>query len=331
MHWGHAFFILVAVLLVVLIPVLTVGSSTSLERNTTVKDKVEEKVEGKSPLLPPLVYGEPLKIAEDISNYDFTPLVSTREKCRAVVLVIVGTAAGEYVDLYVEFQRIWRAYSKLNSNYRVMFLECDPNADELIQWSAETQTMRLKTIEIFRPGIILKTIAGMALATQLYEFQYLIRTNLSTFLNWHQFDVVLDELPIHNVYAGCKNLYGNISFCSCAVTLSQDNVQKILTTVAQENPALNWMLPDDVFMGYILTRDKDDIQSIPGGWYITNVNIDEELEAQLQTDTTDLTFSWYRVRTPDSNRFAVDTYIHEYLFNAFYSTKPNVEEKVQEK
>lgn len=255
-------------------------------------------------------------LALSIVNYDF-PSVASRQKYRAVVLVISGSGDAQYQQLYKNFKSIWKAYSTKNPNYYVIFLECDPFASELISWSSEDQTLYLKTQDSIRPGIILKTLAGMSSALHNIDFQYLIRTNLSTFLNWHQFDSILDELPDYNVYAGFKNR----EFCSVAVTFSRDVVQKLVDHVRRNAREHYWEEWDDVFMGQIAMRNGVQKIGINGGWFVDHADVDDKLKEKLLDATENQKWPWFRVRNPDSHRLKVDTFIHEYLFQALYDDR----------
>lgn len=113
------------------------------------------------------------------------------------------------------------------------------------------------------PGIINKTILGIeAMQSRLDEFDYIIRTNLSSFFPFDNLKKYLNKLPRQNCYAGIT-LYGIkhlpqevlfISFISGAgIILSRDLV-KLLIKNHQDFDKYKAILPDDVFIGLFYQR-----------------------------------------------------------------------------
>jgi len=96
----------------------------------------------------------------------------------------------------------------------------------------------------------LKTLLAFQFVIKNYEFDYIFRTNTSSFINYEALQSVSRNLGSQNVYAGSKvEIFGTDEFASGAgILMSRDVLERIC-----ENPK-QWRLglPDDAAIGNIV-------------------------------------------------------------------------------
>jgi hypothetical protein len=249
---------------------------------------------------------------------------------KAIVVIIKGFSLAADNTLYDKFEAVWRRYKDLRPDkFRVFFLQCrEDSTQPLIYWEDE-HTLCLNTEESYVPGILLKTLAAMHFCLQEYQFDYFVRTNLSTFINWDSFERTLDTFPKTQLCAGHKEparpeptpLFPVGSrWCAGPVTLSRDLVYQLLDHVEKQPLENLWMQSDDVAMFECLRRITGKIDhrtQLSGLWFSDHGEVDDRLKAKLkEPDVAD--WPWYRVRNWGSDRHQVDVYIHEQLYSRVY-------------
>lgn len=115
---------------------------------------------------------------------------------KAVILVL----ASDNSPIYQEFRKIYQRY--LN--------EC-PDVKVLLVYGAGTLFERQEydlvyddIVENYYPGMITKTLRAMEHIDQTYDYDFLIRTNLSTFWDFTNLLKRLEVLPSTNCIAGSR-------------------------------------------------------------------------------------------------------------------------------
>jgi hypothetical protein len=193
---------------------------------------------------------------------------------------------------YKEAQKIWKTYMNSDpDHFEAYFLRGNPDLGTLFEISKNDLTV--KTQESLVPGIINKTILGMeALEPRLDEFDYVIRTNLSSFYPFENLRNFLSKLPRKNCYAGIS-LYqpkslglppglDNVPFISGAGVILSSDLAKMLIKKHLELDKYKAEMPDDVFLG--LFYQKNLVRQIPAqrwdyptyeGWVKNNHKIED--------------------------------------------------------
>lgn len=157
---------------------------------------------------------------------------------KAVMLVL----ASDNNEAYRKFRDIYHAYYETNPEILVLMVygkspDLVPNDHDLVYHDIE---------ENYYPGMITKTIRAIEYIEATYDYEYLVRTNLSTF--W-----ILDRLLSRLNKAPAKECFeGSIRFCSIRggtsspnyisginLILSRDMVQNMLV---KKQEMLSWNL-----------------------------------------------------------------------------------------
>lgn len=111
------------------------------------------------------------------------------------------------------------------------------------------------------PGILQKTIQGMKYIDDNFEYDYIFRTNLSSFFIYDNFIKIVEKLDNNKVYSGDIAIYDNIpnpKYINGAGFILSNDVVKYL--VNNENK-LQYHIPDDVAIGILLQEFID--KSLP--------------------------------------------------------------------
>lgn len=224
-------------------------------------------------------------------SFRLSPLMSAEDlpgELKTLILIITT----DDQPFYREAQKIWTGYMNSDpEHFEAYFIRANPDLGTPFEISKNNLTV--KTQESLVPGILNKTILSLeALEPRLGEFDYVIRTNLSSFFPFDNLRKYLSRLPRENCYAGIS-LYQNkslglpadldiVPFVSGAgIILSKDLAGKMI----RDHQALERYkteMPDDVFIG--LFYQKHQITPIPAqrwdyptyeGWVKYNHKIED--------------------------------------------------------
>jgi hypothetical protein len=138
--------------------------------------------------------------------------------------------------VYLELQDLWRSYMH---NYKqeidVYFLKSNPNLDE--DCVIKGDTVWTRTEESLKPGILNKTILAFEYFRKNHtlEYDFIIRTNLSSMYVMPKLFDYLNTLPHSHVYAGSRmshsgdwSTYGWNQAGGCGIIFSPDIVDFLL-------------------------------------------------------------------------------------------------------
>lgn len=176
-------------------------------------------------------------------------LTENKNYYKAIMLVI-----SSYDNIYCDIVETWKTYMKKVDNVKIYLLYCRSDLDEQMVVDEDEGTILYNCEESLIPGIYLKSIYAMEYCDKKYNYDYLIRTNLSSFYNIPKLTEYLDKQPKYNFAGGKQILSSNISSISGAgIIISQDLVKKIIKSALQEN-AVNEIMyyPDDLLLSHLL-------------------------------------------------------------------------------
>lgn len=168
---------------------------------------------------------------------------------KAIMLVIAS-----YDDIYCDIIETWKTYMKKVDNVKIYLLYCRSDLDEQMVVDEDEGTIMYNCEESLTPGIYLKSIYSMDYCHKTYKYDYLIRTNLSSFYNIPKLLDYLDKVPQNNYAGGIYGVSYNIPFiCGAGIIISSDLVEKMLKSALQDN-SVNEILyyPDDVLLSYLI-------------------------------------------------------------------------------
>lgn len=212
---------------------------------------------------------------------------------RILVLILASDT-----DIYRAFQERWLQYMNLNPDIHCYFYRADPTIDVPIRVIGNNIIVRMeesfdniyaKTVQVFRH-----------LHDRFYEYDYILRTNVSSFFRFDKYLEACKTFPTRNFCSACVGTAGDgQKFPSGAGFTITPDVARLIAT----HPLTPIHL-DDVSIGK--TLQLNGIRITPASRY------DLKLGENIREINTDVYH--YRVKTVDRHQDLVlyDTLIKEY-------------------
>lgn len=156
---------------------------------------------------------------------------SHAQDIKTLVLII----ASEQLPIYVELQKIWKAYMHSDpEHFEVYFIKGDAKLPNL--YTIDNDIIWSQTDDWWIPqsaGILNKTLLSLeAMVPRLHEFDYVLRTNLSSFYVFPRLLDFLKTLPKQRCYCGSR--VGNTEIASgCGFIMSTDVAQLLINNKDQ--------------------------------------------------------------------------------------------------
>lgn len=180
-------------------------------------------------------------------------------------------------DDYRDMRDILRVYLKAK-NIKYYFYCFKQDIDD--DYAIEGDMLYIKGTESFNPGITEKTIKSIILANELFTFDYIVRSNISTIVDMDKIQKYLEDNPIE--YGGGykhvlewidnpagiydKKYWGTEFISGTCFILSKKTVDKI----CENKGDIIWEIMDDVCIGAFCK--KHNIPATNIGCFATNVN-----------------------------------------------------------
>ena len=155
-------------------------------------------------------------------------------------------------------------------NDQSIFLVLNPNLENDWNYNPEQRLLEIKGHESYNPGLRIKTLKALQLCLTLFDFDYLVRTNMSTVINMKLLKQKLSYLEGKSVYGGhvwnlqYEDLYSGISkeilakyyniqyVSGTSIILSRDNC----VFLASKQHLLEDNIVDDVAVGVIMKNKQ---------------------------------------------------------------------------
>lgn len=251
-------------------------------------------------------------LSEDLFYTDKTLF----QDMKILVLIIACDINATFPDtpqndpVYPELQKVWRSYMHLDPDHvEAYFMKSDPNLTA--PFKIEGDTIWTQGQETWIPGILNKTIVSMeAMLPRLDEFDYIIRTNLSSFYVFPRLFKFLKTLPKEKCYSGVRVPFHHWSFMSgCGFILSPDLVRLL---VQHKNQLYNHSTIDDVVIGRFFYDQLVPFTDAPRTDF-TSIRIWDE-----QKNTIPEYAFHFRTRNPPGLRLSHELSIQKALLGMFY-------------
>ena len=120
------------------------------------------------------------------------------DKTHYKLIILVIASQNESYDMFV---RCWRGYMNSVPYVKSYFLYSEPNLQTDIHITEDC--IYHKSVESIVPGIFYKSTAAMSVCEEFFNYDYLLRTNLSSFYHIPRLLKYLDTKPNDN-YAGSQ-------------------------------------------------------------------------------------------------------------------------------
>jgi hypothetical protein len=165
-----------------------------------------------------------------------------------MVKIIVLIIDSDTEPVYAYNRAVWRSYRASDPDIRAFFIRMDESAPE--EGELRGDTLFFKGKEGFIPAILQKTVAAFEYAVSHLSFDFILRTNLSSFYILPEFKKMADTLPRNRYYGGVIGHCNNTHYASGAgFVMSKDTVQ----TLIENKQRLPYHIIDDVAIGSLMT------------------------------------------------------------------------------
>ena len=169
-----------------------------------------------------------------------------------IILIIASDAAPKYIAM----QKLWKKYMNSYPNIKSYFIKNKQELDQDLVVNENENTIYVKGEESIIPGILHKTIKVFEYCAQHMQFDFMYRTNLSSFIDLDKAYKYIQNNGHNFNYAGCGiYYYWNNPICAsgCGFILSK----KGLNTLLYLKHLLNYNENDDVAIGHVLIKIYD--------------------------------------------------------------------------
>jgi hypothetical protein len=183
-----------------------------------------------------------------------------KKKSLKIINLILYCPGNKYYDEMKKMQTIYLEYFKLkNKDFSYYFYYYDPSIDK--NYEITENVIKIKGKETYIPGILNKTIKAFEIVNKHFTYDYLIRTNISSVIN---FRILLNFLSINNPDSCGKIWNLNIQNCkfreywgkyfySGTCLIYKKNV---ITFIINNKNKLDKRLIDDVSIGVLIYRQN---------------------------------------------------------------------------
>lgn len=227
-----------------------------------------------------------------------------KKEIKVLVLII----ASDNTPIYSALQNIWRSYMHNDPEHiEAYFIKGNPDLSS--EYEIDGDVIWSRTVENIMPGIVNKTILSLeALLPRIKgEFDYVLRTNLSSFYIFPRLLTFLQTCPTRRLY--CSG--GHAHFASGSGFLMSPDVVEML--VAHKDELMNDISGnDDVVIGNFLYQRGVFVTHHPR-IDILNVGDWNSIKNYIPNDVFQL-----RVKNDDHVRLSNDLYIQHQLLRMFY-------------
>jgi len=204
------------------------------------------------------------------------------------LLVLIMSSFNE--PIYIEMKRISQIYYQLfATELTYFFMEFRNQDEEVVE---DGTTLYIKGTESVVPGLYLKTIKALQYVQCNYEYDFILRTNLSSFFNLRNVLAYLSEKPTTNFAGGFPVFWFTSGTC---IFFSRDVGEKITADIRYDDNT-----PDDVLISRLIDEKqipREDLSPFEMKYYIINY---QENDVKNLTDDDIQKILFYRCKNEDS-------------------------------
>lgn len=239
---------------------------------------------------------------------------------KAVMLVL----ASDNAPIYKELRKIFRAYMHENENIKVLFVygegtNFDVTDDDLVYPDIP---------ENYYPGMITKTIRALEHIEETYNYDFFIRTNISTFWDFDRLLKRLDKQPLRDCFTGTirgckyKDQVSPQYIAGVNLVLSRDLSRKMISV---KEELLSWDLPEDWAMSKVfIDSGLKPRPSLPGAIHFMEKfkSVDEQPILEEIETARKMEHDHFRIKN-NHNRLEIDIAVAKVLLKEYYGKTIN--------
>lgn len=239
---------------------------------------------------------------------------TTKPYYKAIILVL----ASNNTILYRQFKRVYELYMDHNPNVKVLFVYGRDTS-----FKPKPYDLVYDIEENYYPGMITKTVRAFEDINQTYDYDFLIRTNLSTFWDIDRLCQRLDTLPQIRCASGTfrqciyKGRRSPEYIAGVNLVISRDIVEYM---IEHQDRMISWDLPEDWALCQLLLEDGIKlIQSRPGAiHFMDKFSAFDEPQVLLEIDSARRkNHDHFRIKN-NNDRDRIDIRVANVLLREYY-------------
>ena len=252
-------------------------------------------------------YGKKIFTINDEINIPLDKEIKTKYD---IVFLIISS---KNKNCYQEMKRLTSIYMrKYAYNIKFFFVEGDPNIR--VPMEVIDNNIFVKDKETYSPGIFIKTVKALRYINDNYNYDYLIRTNASSFFNIENMLEYLSNLPKENYAIGFTlNIPVHGNFLHGTSTI----ITKDITYYLYNYNNFNLKIADDVLMSLILKSQNITLNVLDETrlQFLIN-NIYDESHPKILAEDNIL---YYRVKNDNNGNRDLDIMYFKFLLQKIYN------------
>lgn len=242
---------------------------------------------------------------------------------KAIILVL----ASDNQPLYRFFKRVYEQYLDKNSNIRVFFTYGQGTKFERKPYDLVYDDLKET---IITPWMTTKVTRAMEHIDTNYDYDYLVRTNMSTFWDFEKLLKRLESLPSSRCLAGHYSIFEPRFITGIAMVLSRDVVKQMIANQHMINIKYDKYKSEDSLLSNFVTHNNH-------AEMINQNHFTRRFESYTKWDEAkviaDITAARtrevdnYRIKSVKADRNEIDTKIAVTLLKMIYDIdmEPNLE------
>ena len=238
---------------------------------------------------------------------------------RAILLVLAHEVDRYNPELYKFFKKVYELYLDTNPNIKVFFTY----AGKITFTPNEYDLVYPEVIETpIQPHATTKVINAMEYIDNNYSYDFLIRTNLSTFWNFESLLNRLDALPDKLCFSGHRGMFSPPMVTGIGMIISKDIISKIIEHKNLINLPYNkqYIAEDRLISDFITNYLNVKIIPAYNVFFIeklTTTEVDDYMETII-IKATNLNVDHFRIKNL-ANRQAIDAAVMSILLKTYYN------------
>ena len=235
---------------------------------------------------------------------------------RAIILILASNES----HITKSARKVWKKYMNLEPSFKVFFVY--GKLDNELEDTNSNDLICNDVLESLFPAIFKKTFLAMKYINKNFSFDYLVRTNISTFWDFTKLKKHLDELPDKNCYSGDGPFFiGHPHNCLYVSGTDTIVTKEMIQSIISNESKIDFTLVEDSVMGQYFNGILK-IPILPNRiCFFEDITIDtnQAIIKDRINQAIENNKDHYRVKTLGGNRCKIDLLIYTYLLKHIYN------------
>jgi hypothetical protein len=232
--------------------------------------------------------------------------------------IVMLVLSSHNAEVYRRFRKVYQEYYDSNPNVKLFMVY--GRSEDLVKREHDLVYQDIE--ENYYPGMIKKTLRAMDHIDKNFEYDFMIRTNISTFWDFDRFVKRIDRMPKKNCFTGTlRNCFfegkKTHEFISGVNLIMSRDIVKHLVRHAQE--VINIDLPEDIALSkYFVDKGMVLKPTVPGPIHFMDKFSDFDEGEVLREIALARKMNHDHFRIKNKNREDVDIAVANTLLREYY-------------